>query len=59
MPLRKGKGRKTIAHNISKMMDEGRPHDQAVAAAMETARRSGAKMPKRKRHMRRRTIAEG
>jgi hypothetical protein len=62
MPLAKGKSRKTIGHNIAKMRAEGHPHDQAVAAALDTARRSGAEIPKRKRrmkHMRRRTIAEG
>lgn len=42
MPLIKGKSRKTIAQNISEMVRAGRPQQQAVAAALETARRSRA-----------------
>lgn len=59
MPLKRGKSRATIAHNIAKMREEGRPQDQAVAAALDTARRSGADILRRKRKRRRRTIAEG
>ena len=47
MPLKKGKGKETIALNISEMVKAGHPHKQAVAAALDTARKSGAKIPKK------------
>ena len=40
MPLSKGKSQKTISHNIGEMMHAGHPQDQAVAAALNTARHS-------------------
>ena len=48
MPLEKGKSRETISHNIKKEMEAGRPQKQAVAIALNTARKSGARIPKRK-----------
>jgi hypothetical protein len=45
MPLKKGKSKKTISHNISEMEKAGHPHDQAVAASLNQA---GKKKGKRK-----------
>lgn len=42
MPLTSGKSQKTISHNISEMIHAGHPHDQAVAAALNTARKTKA-----------------
>lgn len=39
MPLAKGHSQKTISKNISEMVHSGHPHDVAVAAALNTARK--------------------
>jgi hypothetical protein len=46
MPLIKGKSPKSIGANIRTEMKAGRPQRQAVAIALNTARKAGAKIPK-------------
>jgi len=50
MPLSKGTSRKTIGKNISEMENSGHPKKQAISAALNEARKSGAKIPKKGRH---------
>ena len=38
MPLQKGKSQKVISQNIKTEMKAGKPHKQAVAIAMKTAK---------------------
>ena len=45
MPLKKGK--KNIGRNIAELEGSGRKHKQAVAIALDAARRSGADIPKK------------
>ena len=40
MPLTRGKSQKTISHNIGEMIASGHPRDQAIAAALNTARKT-------------------
>lgn len=49
MPLSKGKSKKTISSNISEMIKSGHPKDQAIAASLNEARKSGAKIKKPKK----------
>lgn len=49
MPLKKGKSKKTISDNISELRHSGRPEKQSVAIALSEARKSGARIPKKKK----------
>jgi len=42
MPLEKGKSQETISTNIAEMIRAGHPKNQAIAAALSTARKSRA-----------------
>ncbi len=46
MPLKRGSSKKTIGHNIGEMEASGHPHDQAVAASLNEARKSGGHLAK-------------
>ena len=39
MPIHKGKSRKVVTKNIKKLIKEGRPRKQAVAIALDSARK--------------------
>lgn len=45
MPLNKGKSREAVKQNIKTEMKHGKPQKQAVAIALNEARKHGAKMP--------------
>ena len=49
MPLKKGKSRKVISKNFEEMEASGHPPKVAIAAALNTARKSGAKITRRRR----------
>lgn len=49
MPLIKGKSKKAISENIAIERSNGKPKKQAIAIALNTARKSGAKIPKTKK----------
>jgi hypothetical protein len=49
MPLVKGYSRKSVSKNIRTELKAGRPLKQAIAIALNTARKAKAKANKRKR----------
>ena len=51
MPLIKSKSKEAIGKNIKTEMKAGKPQKQAIAIALDVARRAGAKIPKKaKKH---------
>ena len=50
MPLHKGKSKKVIGENIKEMEMAGHKKSQSIAAALNQARKSGAHIPKKKKH---------
>ncbi len=46
MPYSKGFSKKTVSKNISTFMKEGKPQKQAVAIALDVAKRAKAKQKK-------------
>ncbi len=48
MPLKKSKSRKAIGENIKTEEAHGKPKKQAVAIALNVARKAGAHIPKSK-----------
>ena len=49
MPLKKGKSKATVSANIRELKKSGRPLKQAVAISLAQARKSGAKIPRKKK----------
>jgi hypothetical protein len=49
MPLLKGKSKKTISLNIAEMIKSGHERKQAIAAALNQAKKSGAKIKRKKK----------
>ncbi len=47
MPLKRGKSKDTVSKNIKTETKHGKAHKQAVAIALNQARKSGAKIPKK------------
>jgi len=47
MPLSKGKTREAISKNIKTEVKQGKSQKQAVAIALNQARKSGTKIPKK------------
>lgn len=48
MPLKRGKSPATVSANIRTEIAAGKPQKQAVAIALSQARKSGARIPKKK-----------
>ena len=54
-PLVKGTGKKVIGNNIREMENSGHKKSQAIAASLNEARESGAKIPKKKKKKNKKT----
>ncbi len=49
MPLKKGTSKEVISENIRREIHAGKSQKQAIAIALNTARKSGAKIPKKRK----------
>lgn len=49
MPLKKGKSKKIISENIKELRHSNYPEKQSIAIALSEARRSGAKIKKKRK----------
>jgi hypothetical protein len=49
MPLIKSPSKKAVGQNIKREEAANKPHKQAVAIALDVARRAGAKIPKKEK----------
>jgi hypothetical protein len=49
MPLKRGTSRDTVSKNIKTEVKHGKPRKQAVAIALNEARKSGKKIPKKEK----------
>jgi hypothetical protein len=49
MPLEKSKSKASIGRNIKREESAGKEPKQAIAIALNTARKAGAKIPKKKK----------
>lgn len=56
MPLEKGKSKAAIGRNIAEMEAAGHPRKQSIAAALGEARKSGAKIPMKKKSTAKRKV---
>nr|WP_087039523.1 hypothetical protein [Caballeronia arvi] len=48
MPLKRGTSKETVSHNIKTEKKHGKSQKQSAAIALDQARKSGAKIPKKK-----------
>ena len=48
MPLKKGKSKFVVSENVRAELAAGKPKNQAIAIALNTARKSGAKIPRKR-----------
>ena len=48
MPLEESKSKSSIGKNIATEINSGKKKNQAIAIALDVARRAGGKIPKRK-----------
>ena len=57
MPLKRGTSREDISKNVKTEMKHGKSQKQSVAIALNQARKSGAKIPKKHEKERERSVA--